>query len=269
VSEAAPDPRLAYLEGARRVWAIGAVHGEASRLARLHDLVGERFLEGDRVVYLGNFTGHGDAVLAAVDELLDFRRRVIGRRRGFACHVVVLRGAQEEMWQKLLQLQFAANPAEVLRWMADAGVEATLRAYGGELRQGLAAARAGLRTITRWTSALHRAMNAAPGHRMLFSALRHAAFTERRGLLLVHAAIDPSRPFTAQGDAFWWGRRDILDLDAPFDGFCRVVRDSDPRHRGFVERKFAVSLDGGAGPGGRLVAACFDPEGTVLDRLEA
>lgn len=37
------------------------------------------------------------------------------------------------------------------------------------------------------------------------AALRHAAFTDERGLLFVHASIDPSRPLTAQGDAFWWG----------------------------------------------------------------
>jgi serine/threonine protein phosphatase 1 len=263
------DPRLASLRGARRLWAIGAVHGEAGRLVRLHDLIGERFVEGDRVVYLGNFTGYGEAVLAAIDELLDFRRRVIGRQRGFACHVVVLRGAQEEMWLKLLQLQFAGNPGEVLRWMADAGLVATLRAYGGELRQGLAAARDGPQTITRWTSTLRSAMNAAPGHRMLFSALRHAAFTERRGLLFVPAAIDPARPVETQGDAFWWGHRDILDLDAPFAGFRRVVRGVERHPRGFVEGKFGASLDGGAGRGGHLVAACFDPDGNLLDTLRA
>ena len=37
-------------------------------------------------------------------------------------------------------------------------------------------------------------MNATPGHTALFAALRHAAFTEDRGLLFVHAAFDPSRP---------------------------------------------------------------------------
>jgi serine/threonine protein phosphatase 1 len=268
VNPAARGVRLAYLQGARRVWAIGAVHGEAGRLRRLHDLVGERFAEGDRVVYLGGFTGHGEEILGAIDELLDFRRRVIGRRRGLVCHVVVLRGAQEEMWQKLLQLQFAANPGEVLRWMAAAGVEATLRAYGGDLRQGLAAARDGPRTITRWTSGLRSAMNAAPGHRMLFSALQHAAVTEGRRLLLVHAAVDPQRPLEAQGDAFWWGQRDILELRVPFAGFRRVVRGSDPRRRGFVEAEYAVSLDAGAGRGGGLVAACLDPEGNVLETLE-
>jgi serine/threonine protein phosphatase 1 len=251
------------------VWAIGAVHGEARRLARLHDLIGKRFAEGDQLVYLGNITGRGDAVLGAIDELLDFRRRIIGRPRGFSCHVVVLRGAQEEMWQKLLQLQFAANPGEVLRWMAEVGVETTLRAYGGDLRQGLAAARDGPRAITRWTSALHGALNAVPGHRMLLSALRHAAVTERRGLLCVSAAVEPSHPLAMQGDAFWWGQRDILELTAPFDGFRRVVRGSDRQRRGFVASEFAVSLDGGAGRGGHLVAACFAPDGDVLDTLEA
>src|SRR5271165_1084784 len=53
----------------------------------------------------GNFA-HG-AVLTTLDELLDFRRRVLGRGGGAACDVAFLRGSQEEVWQKLLQLQFA------------------------------------------------------------------------------------------------------------------------------------------------------------------
>lgn len=257
------------MHGARRVWAIAAVHAQARRLARLHDLISERFQDGDRIVYLGNYLGHGEAVFATIGELLDFRSRVLARARGFACDVALLRGAQEEMWQKLLQLQFAPNPGEVLQWMVSAGIETTVNAYGGDLRQGFAATRDGPRTITRWTGALRSAMNAAPGHTTLFSALHHAAFTEAGGLLFVHAAIDPQRPLAAQGDAFWWGRDDILDLAAPFEGFRRVVRGVDRQRRGFVERDFAVSLDAGAGHGGRVIAACFASDGTVLDRLEA
>ncbi|MGC2525825.1 MAG: hypothetical protein WA417_24745 [Stellaceae bacterium] len=261
---------VVQLRGAKRVWAVAAVHGAAQSLARLHDQIGERFRNGDRIVYLGNYFGHGEAVRAAIDELLDFRRRVLARRNGFCCDAVFLRGAQEEMLQKLLQLQFAPNPGEVLTWMANAGVEPTVRAYGGDLRQGFAATRDGPRTITRWTMALRGAVNAAPGHTMLLSALRHAAFTEEDGgVLFVHAGVDPARPLAAQGDAFWWGRKDILDLEAPFAGFRRVVAGIDRQRRGLVEREFAVSLDGGAGRGGRLLAACFAPDGAVLDRLEA
>jgi serine/threonine protein phosphatase 1 len=268
-SGAQPDGKFFRLRGAQRVWAVAAIHGEAQRLTRLHDSISRRFREGDRVVYLGNYVGYGDAVLATIDELLNFRRRVLGRQHGFACDVIFLRGAQEEMWQKLLQLQLAPNPGEVLRWIVAAGMEPTVRAYGGDLRQGFAASRDGPRAITRWTIALRNGVNARPGHTALFSALRHAAFTQERSLLFVHAAVDPSRPLAAQGDAFWWGRRDILDLDAPFDGFRRVVRGIDRKRRGIVESDFAVSLDSGAGLGGPLVAACFLADAAVVDLIEA
>lgn len=262
-------PLLARLRGARRIWAVAAIHGAARQLSQLHDRIGERFEDGDRLVYLGNYTGHGAAVTATIDELLDFRRRVLGRRGGFACDIVFLRGAQEEMLQKLLQLQFAPNPGEVLSWMLKAGVEPTIRAYGGDLRQGMAATRDGSQTIARWTSALRSAINAAPGHTKLLSSLRHAALTHEGGVLFVHAAVDPSQRLEVQGDAFWWGGGDILKLAEPFDGFRRVVRGFDHRKRGLVECQFAVSLDGGAGRGGPLLGVCLAPDGRVLDRAEA
>src|SRR6516225_3192275 len=156
--------KFAQLRDDRRVWAIASINGAARRLTRLHDAISARFEEGDRVVYLGNYIGYGDAVRATIDELLDFRRRILGRQHGFACDVAFLRGSQEEMWQKLLELQL----------MVSAGMEASVQAYGGDLRQGFAATRDGPRTITRWTGALRSAMNAAPGHTGLFSAMLHA-----------------------------------------------------------------------------------------------
>jgi hypothetical protein len=177
--------KFAQFRNVVRVWAIAAVHGAAPRLARLHDAISDSFQVGDRLVYLGNYIGFGNTVLETIDELLDFRRRVLGIRYGCSCDVVFLRGAQEETWQKLLQLQFAPNPGEVLQWMVRAGMEATVRAYGGDLQQGFAAARDGPLSITRWTGALRRAMNAAPGHTALFSALRHAAFTADQAMLFV------------------------------------------------------------------------------------
>jgi len=263
------ETQFAQLRNARRVWAIATINGAAQRLIRLHDKISDRFQEGDRVVYLGNYIGYGDAVLATIDELLNFRRRVLGRQRGFACDVAFLRGAQEEMWQKLLQLQFAPNPGEVLQWMVGAGMEAAVRAYGGDLRQGFAVARDGPRTITRWTGALRGAMNASPGHTTLFSALRHAAISLDLSVLFVHAAVDPSRPLSAQGDAFWWGRDDILELRGSFEGFRRVVRGIDREERSFIDRDFAVSLNGGIGGSGPLTAACFGAGGEVLELIEA
>jgi hypothetical protein len=263
------EGKLARLRQARRIWAVSSIHGEAERLARLHDRIAERFQVDDRLVYLGNYLGRGGQVVATIDELLDFRRRVLARPFGSACDVVFLRGAQEEMWQKLLQLQFAQSPGEVLAWMVREGIEATIEAYGGELRLGFAASRDGPRMITRWTSALRAAMNAMPGHTTLFAGLRHAAASVDDRLLFVHAGIDPARPLAAQSDAFWWGDYDILALTAPFAGFRRIIRGFERQPRGLVESEFAVSLDAGAGRGGRLLAAAFDPEGAVLEVLQA
>jgi serine/threonine protein phosphatase 1 len=257
--------RFARLRGASRLWAVASVHGEAERLARLHGRLWPRLREGDRVVYLGNYLGRGPDITGTVAELLSFRCAVLARPGGFACDVVLLRGAQEEMWQKLLQLQFASAPREVLTWMLEHGLEATLRAYGGDAQRALAACREGAMGLTRWTAGLRQAMHAAPGHTQLMTALRRAAFSEE--LLFVSAGVDPSRPLDAQGDAFWWGGGRFLDAE-PFPGFRRVIRGYDRRHAGLVEAPHAVSLDAGSGFGGPLLAACFSPEGRILETLE-
>ena len=65
------------------------------------------------------------------------------------------------------------------------------------------------------------------------------------------------------------GREHILDLAAPSEGFRRVVRGIDRDRRGVVKHGLAISLDGGAGHGGPLIAACFDVEGAVIEIVEA
>ena len=37
--------------------------------------------------------------------------------------IIFLRGAQEEMFLKLLQLQTAPNPIDIVKWMFDHGVD--------------------------------------------------------------------------------------------------------------------------------------------------
>lgn len=258
--------RFARLRGASRIWAVASIHGEAERLVTLHEQLWPRLKGGDRIVYLGNYLGHGPDIAGTVAELLLFRCAVLARRGTFACDIVFLRGAQEEMWQKLLQLQFASAPREVLSWMLEHGVGATLAAYGGEPQRALAASREGAMGLTRWTAGLRSAMHAAPGHTQLMTALRRAAFTDT--LLFVSAGVDPSRPLDAQGDAFWWGGGRFLDAP-PFAGFRRVIRGYDPRHAGLVEAPHAVSLDAGCGFGGPLLAACFAPDGTLVETLRA
>jgi serine/threonine protein phosphatase 1 len=260
--------KFAVLHAARRVWAVAAIHAEVDRLVRLHAQLSGQLRQGDRLVYLGNFLGRGPAVRETLDELLDFRRWMLAQPLVFAYDIAYLRGAQEEMWQKLLQLQFAPNPREVLAWMVKQGVGATLAAYGGDPQQGMAVARDGALSTTRWTGHLRGAMQSYPGHFQLMSALRRAAFTDDHGLLFVSAGLDPERPLSEQSDSFWWGAAGFGGLEAPY-GECRqVVRGYDPSHEGVKKGPFSSTIDGGCGFDGPLVAACFRPSGEVDDLIE-
>ena len=122
------------------------------------------------------------------------------------------------------------TPARSLPGWRNAGVEPTVRAYGGDLRQGFAASRDGPRTITRWTMRVARRDERCPGPH--HAARRRCAMPpspRRRAAAVCSCRGRPARPLAAQGDAFWWGRKDILDLEAPFAGFRRVVARLRPR----------------------------------------
>ncbi|MCM8734777.1 hypothetical protein M5E06_11315 [Azospirillum sp. A1-3] len=298
--------RFASLGRPRRVWAIGAIHAQPDRLDLIHHAIGQRFRPGDRLVYLGNMIGFGDRVVETIDRLLAFRIALLAMPGMIASDIVYLRGQQEEMWQKLLQLHFAPDPRTVLDWMLRQGVAPTLAAYGGNLDAGMAGARGGAVMLGRWTRELRQAVAARPGHEQLFNALRRAAYTggtandtaanegaandgapdgasdgdgwtgtSRGGgsLLLVNSGIDPRRPLTGQGDAFWWGSAGFARLEQPYGGFNRLVRGYDPgwtpESPGVDVGPVTVTLDGGCGRGGHLVCACFDSFGEMLDLFQA
>ncbi len=105
--------------------------------------------------------------------------------------IVYLRGSQEEMWHKLLQLQFAPNPRRGARVDAGAGRRRDPRGLWRQHRDGRTAANRGAVALSRWTNHLRAAVRAADGHDRLISVLRRAAYTADRALLFVNAGIDP------------------------------------------------------------------------------
>jgi serine/threonine protein phosphatase 1 len=264
------DPSVfAVLPEARHNWAVASIFGEAGRLAALHAQLLQRIQPEDNLIYLGNFLGRG-AVAATVHELLVFRRTLMARQLA-ATHgeIVYLRGSQEEMWHKLLQMQFAPNPREVLEWMLSQGVGPTLEAYAGTIADARTAAKLGAVAMSRWTNHLRAVMREADGHERLMNVLRRAAYTSDGTVLFVNAGIDPRRPLSQQSDSFWWGSRDFEALSEPYNGFNRIVRGADPRRRGVVITDRIASIDGGCGFGGPLVAACFDGAGNLVAMIES
>jgi hypothetical protein len=265
-----PDSEIfARLHNSRRVWAVGSIHGEVEKLRRMHGIVQQRFEPGDRLVYLGNIMGRGPHVRATVDEVLRLRRKLLALPGMHVCDIVALRGSQEEMWQKLMQLQFAPNPREVLPWVINQGVGATIEAYGGKIEEGIKAVRDGAVSITRWTNALRATLRNATGHGELMSSLRRAALSDDGQLLLVNAGIDVSRPLDAQSDSFWWGGTEFAAITEPYGEVKRIVRGFDRNKQGAVQGTYTLSLDGGCGRGGPLLTALLSPAGDIIEVFEA
>jgi hypothetical protein len=269
----ADNQRFARLGRPERIWAIPSIHAQVDQLKQLHHCLAGEFQPGDRIVYLGNLTGYGTDPLATIEELMRFRREIIARRNVLHIDIAYLRGAQEEIWHKLLQLQFAPNPSDVLRWMLSQGVEPLIRAYGGDAGLGMNASRTGASALARWTNALRQSMRQMPGHTAFFTSIRRAAFTEyrdrvRTNTLLVSAGVCPSTDLDLQGDTFWFGGLRFPEIREPIHGFGRVVRGRCYRrqqpHPSPEIGPVAACLDGGCGPaGGPLVLAAIMPNGRV------
>lgn len=259
--------KFGCLTASKRVWAIASIHGEANALMAMHNEISRRWRHGDRIVYLGNYLGRGAKIREVFDELLSFRINRLCLPGMIPEDIVYLRGAQEEIWRSLLQLQLAPQPTEVLDWMVANDVGHSLAAYDETPDEVRKYVREGILATTKWTNRLREKVRAYPGHNDIFIALRRAAYTEDGELLFVHAGLDPALPVIEQNDSFWWGNRQFNEINTPYFGFKRVVRGYEKGHGGVTIKPHTVTLDGGCGFGGTLEAACFSLDGTITDQV--
>ena len=262
---------FATLDNVKRIWAVSAIHSDVDALITLHEEILKRLTFEDGVIYLGNIIGKGLKVRETIDELLSFRRHLIALNG--TCQttnkVIFLRGAQEEMWHKLLQVQLAINPVEIIEWLSHQGVNTTLLAYDGTIDEGLYNARGGARDLARWTNKLRDSISMHPGHREFLSSLKRAAVTNQGSLLFVNCGLDPQRPLDAQRDSFWWDTNGFEKINSSFCGFKKVIRGYSPHHPGIQDKDYKVTIDSGAGSGGSLIAACIDNNGQLIDWISS
>ena len=102
----------------------------------------------------------------------------------------------------------------------------------------------------------------------LLSSIRRAAYTENGRVLFVHAGLDPNRPLSEQGDTLWWGSGYFTAIEQPYGEVTMIARGYDRTHKGLAMTQHTTTVDAGCGFGGRLAAACFDPQGKALDWIE-
>ena len=266
-----PGATIARLSKGGRIWALGAQEGDHGALAILAGELLQRWQRGDNLVVLGNMLGAKGNPARLLDLLLRLRRRLLATN--LACDVFFLRGAQEEMWHKVLSLQFAMAPLDVLDWMLGRGLGASIEAYGGNVEEGRIACRTGRPVaIARWTIGLRELQMARAGHAELLNSLMRAAISPDGAMLLSAAGADATRPIDDQADAFWWNGQNDAALDtalargaeAGWQGVTRLVRGTGASDGEAVDNRRVLTVTRG-----RPALVAIDAMGTLLDRIEA
>ena len=257
------------LENSRRYWAIGSVHGNLLSIKNIHDLILKEFSSNDKIIYLGNVVGVGSESSNTIKEIINFRLKLMAKFKLDPQNFIYLRGAQEEMWSKLLELQISPNPKEVISWMFAHGVDKTLLSYQIDYKEAFDICDSGSVLISKWTSRIKNTISNFEGHMDYYSNLSHAAFSESKNILFVNRGVDFTRPLSAQYDCFWWGFHNFSKVNKPYYNFKRIVRGYDPKNTGPQRDSVVCSLYKGSGFGGNIVAGLFLPSGDIVDIIEA
>jgi serine/threonine protein phosphatase 1 len=177
--------------------------GDDQALATLAQALLKCWHSGDRLVVLGNMLGPNGDPVRTLDWLLALRRRLLAAPGARTCDLVLLRGAQEEMWHKALRLQFALTPLRIFNWMP--GARPGGRRRGLRLQHRRRPRRLPQRTVDDLALDRHVAQPSGRLWRPRRSAERLVACRpqRRRYDLLSAAGAAPARALDSQADAFW------------------------------------------------------------------
>ena len=260
------------LSTSSRIWAIGSIHSNFKSFNLVKKLIIDNFKENDKLVFLGNIIGLGGNSRKTLNSVLDLRFALMAKFKLKPKEIIFLRGAQEEMFNKLLQLQIAPNPVEIVKWMFDHGVDKTLNSYGFSNEEVLTIASSGTLSISKWTQKLNQILLTNHGHKEYFVNLKHAAYSTSKKILFVNRGVDVSRPLSAQNDCFWWGYHNFSKIDAPYNSFIRIVRGYQSLHTNELEQsknRVVCTLFKQPLTNHTIYAGIFRENGEILELFES
>ncbi|MDC3131760.1 hypothetical protein OA492_02490 [Pelagibacteraceae bacterium] len=255
-----------------RIWAIGSIHSNLNSFNSIKKLILNNFKENDKLVVLGNVIGLGESSKEVITDIVALRFNLMSKFKLKSSDIVFLRGAQEEMFSKLLQLQIAPNPMEIINWMFEHGVNKTLESYGYNKNDVINIASSGTVAISKWTSKLNRSLLKNPGHKEYFLNLKHAAYSSSKKILFVNRGVDITRPLSAQNDCFWWGYHNFSEIIEPYNSFIRIVRGYESIHKNELEQaknNIVCTLFKQPLPNNSIYAGIFSENGDILDLFES
>lgn len=225
------SPAPARLPFGQRVYAVGDVHGCASRLAILHARIAEDMAERPiglaTLIHLGDYVDRGPDS-ATVIAMLARGSPVAGVR------MVNLRGNHEDM---MLAALTSLDAEAASLWVGNGGLESLL-SWGVPPTAKL----------SRWASHIPLAH---------ISYLQGLTLTHREGpYLFVHAGVRPGLPIDAQSPSdLLWIREPFLSWPGDFGAV--VVHGHTPFPEPVIRRN-RVGIDTGAVIGGSLTCAVLE-----------
>ena len=264
------NTKFAELRYSKRIWAIGSIHSHLESFESIKKHILNNFSNGDRLVFLGNIIGLGNYPKETLTSAINLRNILLSKFFLNKEDIIFLRGAQEEMFLKLLQLHTAPNPSEIITWMFEHGVNKTLLSYNFNEQEVYDISTQGTLSINRWVSKLNKAVTSYPGHKDYFYNLHHAAFSDNRKILFVNRGVDISRPLSAQNDCFWWGYQNFSKLDKPYNTFVKIIRGYEPNQENNIDtKKIVCSLYKAPLSNKTITAGLFNDSGEILDLFES
>ena len=255
-----------------RIWAIGSIHSDLDSFMSIKKYILSNFVKGDKLIFLGNVIGFRDTSKEIITEVVKLRFNLLANFNLKHEDVVFLRGAQEEMLSKLLQLQIAPNPIEILDWIFSHGVDKIVYSYNFDPGEFKKVATQGTIQINKLTSKLNYQISITPGHKEYFSNLKHAAYSETKEVLFVNRGVDLSRPLSAQNDCFWWGYQNFALISKQYSTFKRIVRGYQSNQLNDLENsknKILCSLYRQPLKNQKILAGIFSEKGEILELFES
>ena len=259
------------LEKSNKIWAIGSIHSNLKSFTSIKNFILKNFDISDKLIFLGNVIGLGKNSKETLSSVIDLRFKLMAKFKLKPQAIVFLRGAQEEMFSKLLQLQLAPNPSEIIEWMFDHGVNETIKSYGFSENELNSVASSGTIKISKWTANLNKAIQNNPGHTQYFLSLKHAAYSHTKKVLFVNRGVDITRPLSAQNDCFWWGYQNFSTIQKPYKTFIRIVRGYESEHFNQIEiskNNIISTLFKQPISNKSILLGIFSENGEILDLLE-
>ena len=266
------ETNFVELNHCSRIWAIGSIHSNIRSFNSIKELVSKNFRENDKIIFLGNVIGLGNDTKDTITSIVKLRFELMSKFKLKPEEIVFLRGAQEEMFNKILQLQIAPNPPEIIHWIFEHGVDKTLESYGFSREEVFSIANSGTISISKWTSKLNQSIKQIPGHKEYFLNLKHAAYSSSKKILFVNRGVDVTRPLSAQNDCFWWGYQNFSKIKKTYNTFIRIVRGYQSNKDNKLENaknKIVCTLFKQPLSNNKIYAGIFSENGDILELFES